>query len=184
MPQFNPYNEKSTGYEDDSGSWADSSLPHSLTLMPAGLEVVSSKLPNIKAPGSDKELSPVDIRGDKQVYSPTQASVVSEKEAVRSSNDATDIEKEAIELHPDESAAPSGSGKKHRVICGMRAKVFWISLALMIVVFLVGIGLGMGLHDWKSDDGNDVAASSSTVESSTLSTLGPSSTAIERHRVA
>lgn len=182
MSQHYLYDEKSTS-DEDFKFWAESNLPHSLRLMPAGLEVVSNRLSSIQAPGSDKELSPVETRGDKQVYSPTQASVLSEKEAIRPSNNATDLEKGVAGLHPDESAAPSGSEKKHRVICGMRAKVFWISLALMIVVFLVGIGMGMGLHDWKGDDGNDVATSNSTGESSTTSTLGPSSTAIERYRV-
>ncbi|MGK3945986.1 hypothetical protein ABK046_47515, partial [Streptomyces caeruleatus] len=87
MPQHNLYDEKSTR-DEDFKLGSESNLPHSLTLMPAGLEVVSNRQSNIQAPGSDKELSPVETRGDKQICSPAQASMLSDKEAIWPSNDA------------------------------------------------------------------------------------------------
>lgn len=48
-----------------------------------------------------------------------------------------------------------------KLICGIRAKIFWILLVCAVVVFGLGIGIGMGTSKLKGSD-DDVESQTTT----------------------
>jgi len=113
-------------------------IPHSLSLLPAGLEVAVPFSPD-----------------SKEVYveekQPVQAGKESYQSQVRDSNAS---EKEVLETLEERRDALSTDGgrKAPKRICGIRAKVFWIALVCAVVVFGLGVGIGMGTSKLKGAD--------------------------------
>jgi hypothetical protein len=112
-------------------------IPHSLALLPAGLELAVPFSPN-----------------DKEVYIEEKQPVQAGKETlhqIRTESVAAAAEKELFETLEErgDTLSIEGSRAAPKRICGIRAKVFWISLVCAVVVFCLGVGIGMGTSKLK-----------------------------------
>ncbi|KAM0720683.1 hypothetical protein Q7P37_004820 [Cladosporium fusiforme] len=147
------HQDEQAGTVGDRESLAVDDFPQSLLLIPAGLEVV---------PDSGKE--PVQ---------PEKEAVQAEKEAI------SQEEKESVKpvIEPDGWHAIWRGPKMSRRICGMKASRFIASLITIVVIFALGIGLGVGLHDAASEQKDD--PSTSGLASSSLTAVGTSPTSAE-----
>lgn len=113
----------------------DRDLPHSLALLPADLEVA------------------IPSSSEKEVYIEEKQPVPADIERCQSAAESTP-EKEVLEtpVTSDGWHAPWSGRSMPKRICGLRAKVFWILLVSAVVVFCLGIGIGMGTSKLKGSD--------------------------------
>jgi hypothetical protein len=148
------------GDDDNKSKHHYADAPHSLALLPAGLEVT------------------IPSSSDKEVYIEEKQPVQAYKESCQLSTDGSiSSEKQVCEapVAPDRWHAPWSGRSMPTRICGMRAKVFWILVASAVIVFGLGIGIGMGTSKLNGDDGDDkrsqtTSAMNATMMASVLST--------------